>query len=172
MGKAGKWIRNFLLGKREQKYKKNDSSFSAEHHHPSTQPGSPRVKKRWSFGRAAGKRTSHKFSKSLDSIETTKLPIQATAENDDVENVAATKIQAVFRSYLVQTSILISNNLNIVLVCGDCPDGQEPMERQFQGLSGRSVYPVWTEAPGSAYLGMSERCNDVSRHAGRQATES
>ncbi|XP_062143812.1 protein IQ-DOMAIN 19-like [Alnus glutinosa] len=105
MGKAGKWIRNFLLGKREQKYKKNDSSFSAEHHHPSTKPGSPRVKKRWSFGRAAGKRASHKFSKSLDSIETTKLPIQATAENDDVENVAATKIQAVFRSYLARKAL-------------------------------------------------------------------
>ena len=108
MGKAGRWIRYFLLGKREQKYKKNESSFSAEHHHPSIKPGSPRVKKRWSFERAAGKRASHKFSKSLDSIDTIKLPLQANAENVDVENAAATRIQAVFRSYLVQTSILDS----------------------------------------------------------------
>ncbi|XP_059436056.1 protein IQ-DOMAIN 19-like [Corylus avellana] len=108
MGKAGKWIRNFLLGKREQKYKKNESSsFSAEHHHhnPSIKPGSPRMKKRWSFGRAAGKRASHKFSKSLDSIDTTKLPLQATAENVDVENAAATRIQAVFRSYLARKAL-------------------------------------------------------------------
>lgn len=119
MGKAGKWIRNFLLGKKEQKYKKNiESSLSAELHPTCTKPGSPRVKKRWSFGRAAGKRASHKFSKSLDSIDTAKLPLQASAENfDDVENAAATKIQSVFRSYLVQLhhlnfSHFNSNNLN------------------------------------------------------------
>jgi hypothetical protein len=106
MGKAGKWIRNFLLGKREQKYKKNESSFS----------GSPRVNKRWSFGRAAWKRASHKLSKSLDLIDTTKLPLQATAENVDVENAAATRIQAVFRSYLVQTSILDSFHILILTI--------------------------------------------------------
>lgn len=116
MGKASKWIRNFLVGKREQKYKKIDATFSAEYVHNKTdcQPGTPKTRRRWSFGRATGKKATHK-SKSFDSFDTTKLPVQASAENKvlqnhavliaDVEYAAATKIQAVFRSYLVSTFI-------------------------------------------------------------------
>ncbi|XP_041017902.1 protein IQ-DOMAIN 14-like, partial [Juglans microcarpa x Juglans regia] len=117
MGRASKWIRNFLVGKREQKYKKIDASFPAEYAHNKTecQPGIPKTRRRWSFGRASGKKTSHKYSKSFDSFDTTKLPVQTGAENEvlqnhavliaDVEYAAATKIQAVFRSYLARKAL-------------------------------------------------------------------
>ncbi|KAG7970090.1 hypothetical protein I3843_07G063500 [Carya illinoinensis] len=117
MGKVSKWIRNFLVGKREKKYKKIDATFPAEHVHNKTdcQPGTPRTRRRWSFGTASGKKTSHKYSKSFYSFDTTKLPVQASAENEvlqnhavliaDVEYAAATKIQAVFRSYLARKAL-------------------------------------------------------------------
>lgn len=195
MGKAGRWIRNILVGKRVKKYndetfpieclntksrsqpgtskvkqrwplgkaankeasqkfsisldsidtnklekcKKNDLSFSAEcmATKSTSQPGTPRMKRRWSLGKIAA--NNHKVSKSLDSIDTTKLPMQAMAEDEgrqnhanaesvvqqnwamamavkDAENAAATKIQAVFRSYLVSASthnLYIFNSNNI-----------------------------------------------------------
>ncbi len=195
MGKAGRWIRNILVGKREEKYKndtslpveclsskarsqqgtsrvkqrwplgkeankeashelsnsldsidtnklekckKNEPSFSAESMTTTksrSQPGTPRMKRRWSLGKAAANKAAfHKVSKSLDSIDTTKLPMQAMAEDEvyqdranaefeaqkncavamsvkDAKNAAATKIQAIFRSYLVRPSIY---NLYIV----------------------------------------------------------
>lgn len=195
MGKAGRWIRNILVGKRVKKYndetfpieclntksrsqpgtskvkqrwplgkaankeasqkfsisldsidtnklekcKKNDLSFSAEcmATKSTSQPGTPRMKRRWSLGKVAA--NNHKVSKSLDSIDTTKLPMQAMAEDEgrqnhanaesmvqqnwamamavkDAENAAATKIQAVFRSYLVSASthnLYIFNSNNI-----------------------------------------------------------
>lgn len=121
MGKASKWIRDFLLGKRVEKFRKNDTSLSAEY--PSTktggQPATPKVKRRWSFGKAVGKRASHKFSKSLDTIDTLKLPVPASAEDEfqwnhaaalallpgDVRSAAATRIQAAFRSYLARKAL-------------------------------------------------------------------
>ncbi|KAF3968976.1 hypothetical protein CMV_007189 [Castanea mollissima] len=185
MGKAGRWIRNILVGKRVDKYndetsfpieclntksrsqlgtskvkqrwplgkaankeasqnlsksldsidtnklekcKKNYLSFSAEcmATKSRSQPGTPRMKRRWSLGKVAA--NNHKVSKSLDSIDTTKLPMQAVAEDEarqnhanaesmvqqnwamamavnDAENAAATKIQAVFRSYLARRAL-------------------------------------------------------------------
>lgn len=121
MGKASKWIRNFLIGKKEEKDKKE--ICSAADIIPATQtaiiPATPKVKRRWSFGRSLGRETSHhKFSKSLD--DTITKAIQAalaeskTQQNNharslaivrkhnNIENAAATKIQAIFRSFLVQ----------------------------------------------------------------------
>lgn len=114
MGKASEWIRNFLSGRREEKHKKNATSFSAEY--PSTnktgsQLGTPRVKRRWSFRKAARKQITHRSSMSLDSIDISRLAFQARAEKEiqqnRAENAAATKIQAAYRSFLVQTSILV-----------------------------------------------------------------
>lgn len=120
MGKASKWIRNFLIGKKEDR-KKNDASFSIESQTTKSrsQPGTPKVKRKWSFGKTPGKEATHKFSMSLDSVDPSKLPIQAVAKSESqkshakalaairghFEYVAATKIQSVFRSYLVQTLI-------------------------------------------------------------------
>ncbi|GMY20990.1 protein iq-domain 31 [Fagus crenata] len=192
MGKAGRWIRNILVGKREEKYKndtslpvecltskarsqqgtsrakqrwplgkeankeashelsnsldsidsidsnklekckKNEPSFSAESMTTTksrSQPGTPRMKRRWSLGKAAANKAAFpKVSKSLDSIDTTKLPMQAMAEDEvyqdranaefeaqkncavamsvkDAKNAAATKIQAIFRSYLARRAL-------------------------------------------------------------------
>ena len=120
MGKAGKWIRNFLMGKKEEKYKKIDAICTEN---KSANMDSPKVKRRWSFGRLTGGRTTgkvagRKFSISFDSGDSAKLEIQVLLQtqpprrslpaakakvSEDIEskNLAATKIQAAFRSYLV-----------------------------------------------------------------------
>lgn len=109
------------MGKKEDR-KKSDASLSVENQTTKTgsQPGTPKVKRKWSFGKTSGKELTHKFSKSLDSIDPSKLPIQAVAKSESqqshskalavirahVEYVAAIKIQSVFRSYLVQIDSL------------------------------------------------------------------
>jgi len=119
MGKASKWIRNFLLGKKDEKIKKIDA-FSSEDIKSSNTGSlivSPKVKRRWSFGKLTGGRITskmHKLSRSFDSGESAKLQIQALLETKTSrrlptplprtykdKNKAATKIQAGFRSYLV-----------------------------------------------------------------------
>ncbi|KAH7543228.1 hypothetical protein FEM48_Zijuj02G0162000 [Ziziphus jujuba var. spinosa] len=120
MGKASRWIRNFLIGKKEDR-KKNDASFSVESQTTKSEsvPGTPKVKRKWSFGKASGKEATHKFSKSFDSIDPSKLPIQAVAKSESqkshtkamvairgqIEYAAATKIQSVFRSYLARKAL-------------------------------------------------------------------
>ena len=104
------------MGKKEDR-KKNDASFSGENQTTKmgSLPGTPKVKRKWSFGKTSGKEATHKFSKSLDSIDPSKLPIQAVAKSESkqshskalavsraIEYTSATKIQSVFRSYLVQ----------------------------------------------------------------------
>ncbi|KAK9292833.1 hypothetical protein L1049_020813 [Liquidambar formosana] len=111
MGKASKWIRNFLIGKKEEKDKKV-TLFPADF--PATQtvivPTTPKVKRRWSFGRLVGKETGHKYSKSVDLIDTNTITIlQTMAESEtrtnqamslavarnDAEDAAAIKIQGI-----------------------------------------------------------------------------
>lgn len=118
MGKASKWILNFLIGKQE---KKNEALLNEQCLSSTTKPshlGTPKVKRRWSFGRS-----SHRVLKSVDSIDTTKLPMKPQQNHvvfvsREVENAAATRIQAVFRGHLVQICIqnfYDSHNLNLLL---------------------------------------------------------
>ncbi|KAG6750626.1 hypothetical protein POTOM_045131 [Populus tomentosa] len=69
MGKASRWTINFLLGKKEEKTKKNDVSFHAEKE--TTPAATPAYKRRWSFGKSAKKERVYRGRRSLDSIITT-----------------------------------------------------------------------------------------------------
>ncbi|ONI04820.1 hypothetical protein PRUPE_6G341200 [Prunus persica] len=115
MGKASKWIINFLVGKQEKKINQTNVSISTEHPSTATKPGTPKVKRRWSFGRLAGKEACHRPSKSVDSIDTTILPLPLKAQQNhaltlavvprDVDDAAATRIQAAFRSHLARKAL-------------------------------------------------------------------
>ncbi|KAL2461011.1 IQ-domain 19 [Abeliophyllum distichum] len=128
MGKAGKWIKNFLMGKREEKDKKSaDALVSAQSLGTpmETLPSTPKVKRRWSFKRSSStKPITHKNNRSFDSIMIPRLGLLAY-ENEEIHaerflmarnesrnigiaiqaNVAATRIQAVFRAYLAKRAL-------------------------------------------------------------------
>ncbi|KAL3573651.1 hypothetical protein D5086_024264 [Populus alba] len=122
MGKASRWMINFLLGKKEEKTKKNDVSFHAEKE--TTPTATPPYKRRWSFGKSAKKERVYRGRRSLDSIITTpifrssfalptteaikKVVAQTHAverKGRAVEDAAATRIPAVFRSYLARKAL-------------------------------------------------------------------
>ncbi|KAL0464206.1 UNVERIFIED_CONTAM: hypothetical protein Slati_0308200 [Sesamum latifolium] len=117
MGKASKWIRNFLMGKREDRGNKTGPSLPP----PTTTLAvisplnTPKARRRWSFKRSTSTKavTAHQSSRSLDSIL---APKQALLEyQTDQQNyarhrslsahAAATKIQAVYRSYLAKKAL-------------------------------------------------------------------
>lgn len=119
MGKASKWLRKFLLGKKEDKCEKHGNVLSIDYrtnNGTGIPPQPAKVKRRWSFGRSSSPRQiSHRSSRSVDSIEAAHFAMQAKMEYQilkgritalstmprDVKSAAATKIQAAFRSYLV-----------------------------------------------------------------------
>lgn len=125
MGKASKWIRNLLLGKKEENFKQIDT-FCPENKAANTVNSSSSsssnkmvVKRRWSFrkltsGRSTGKVVAHKISKSFDSDDSPKLQIQGLFYTQsprfrptaaEFVKKAATKIQASFRSYLARRAL-------------------------------------------------------------------
>ncbi|KAK2637783.1 hypothetical protein Ddye_025578 [Dipteronia dyeriana] len=152
MEKASKWLMNFLLGKKEERTKKKDVAFLEENvvaNSAAIVPLSPKIRRRWSFGRSSSKEKTHKCCKSLDSITINPVVVGAIAVLDKqqqqqqskalfsvaavktsavervvappkleideasrrgvicrvVQDLAATKIQAVFRSYLARKAL-------------------------------------------------------------------
>lgn len=125
MGKASRWIRNFLMGKRERD-NKDDGLVSAVSlgTSPAVVPSSSKVKRRWSFKRSSSTDSmTHSSIRSFDSVLTAQLKAQASllefeilqnhakaflaAKTAAVEVEAAIRIQAAFRSYLVSFSVMI-----------------------------------------------------------------
>ncbi|TQD92975.1 hypothetical protein C1H46_021455 [Malus baccata] len=116
MGKASRWIINFLVGKQEKKINdvpktnvSNEFALTFSARAAVKQLGTPKVKRRWSFGMLAGKEVSRMVTKSVDSIDITKLSLKAQKNRAvtprDVENAAATRIQAAFRSHLARKAL-------------------------------------------------------------------
>ena len=107
MGKASKWIRNLLIGKKEEKYKQIGGGGTE------SESQSPKVKRRWSFGKKSKKvTTEQRLSASFDISDSAKLQIRAILQSlplpyCHVQNAAATKIQAAFRAYLVTINSFI-----------------------------------------------------------------
>lgn len=125
MGKTSKWIRNFLTGKKEgskEKINQGECGFT------STIPGTPKEKRRWSFRRSSAtgpppacafipKDSSppppppppppqQPFVVAITNSEDEKPKNASALASEfpvDVEEVAAVKIQACFRSHLVKT---------------------------------------------------------------------
>lgn len=149
MGKAGKWIRNFLTGKKAKDkggdISNDDSSLSIEilHTPVPVPPNTPKEKSRWSFRRSG---SGNKDANSMDSmaiipsfkthpilqsqkykkqhstrnvtlttgtnVAVTNTPASAVGINSAsrrrssaLQDVAATMIQAVFRSYLARRAL-------------------------------------------------------------------
>ncbi|XP_022858355.1 protein IQ-DOMAIN 31-like [Olea europaea var. sylvestris] len=128
MGKASKWIRNILMGKREEKDKKfADALVSTQSLGTPMEilPSTPKVKRRWSFKRSSStKPITHKNNRSFDSIMNPKLEFLAYENEEDQvgrvlmardesrnigmdiqANIAATRVQAVFRAYLARKAL-------------------------------------------------------------------
>ncbi|XWS58325.1 hypothetical protein CRYUN_Cryun08bG0024200 [Craigia yunnanensis] len=141
MGKASRWLVNFLLGREEDKGKRKNISISFEEGSvmttPCATPSATPFKRRWSFGKLARKERAHKNSRSLDSMTATPLVKQAVLNLENrqdntrvlamamtsatkrrtkatyaasliskaVEDAAATRIQAAFRSYLAKKAL-------------------------------------------------------------------
>ncbi|KAE8670333.1 sulfate transporter 3.1-like [Hibiscus syriacus] len=115
MGKAGKWLRSLLTGKKVKEKVKgkctNDQNCSVVPENPSTTPVliqpplPPKEKHRWSFRRSSG---------SIEQVATTPPPtaevvIRLTDDTNEkaaaVEDAAAKIIQSVFRSYLARKAL-------------------------------------------------------------------
>lgn len=98
MGKTGRWLRNILTGKKEKKAKEREKE------QPPT-PTTPKEKRRWSFRRSSAP------PKPPD-IHIQNEPKKHVLPAPAPHHKAATKIQAVFRTYLVR---LISDQTNCSL---------------------------------------------------------
>ncbi|XP_022719732.1 protein IQ-DOMAIN 14-like [Durio zibethinus] len=141
MGKASRWLVNFLLGRKEDKGRRKNISTSFEEGSvmttPCATPSATPFKRRWSFGKLVSKGKAHKSSRSLDSMTATPLVKQAVLDLENrhdntrvlamtmasatkrktkatyaaslvskaVEDAAATRIQAAFRSYLARKAL-------------------------------------------------------------------
>ncbi|XP_071933196.1 protein IQ-DOMAIN 19-like [Coffea arabica] len=111
MGKAGKWIRNFLLGKREEKdkHKKRVNSVATE----VSNLGSPtailsvtKEKRRWSFKKSTTTEKDTRRNLSFDSISTPHLGKQALEEHE-IEQIR-------FKAILVATSKQVNGTMPVV----------------------------------------------------------
>lgn len=131
MGKTTKWIKNLLAGKKDRT---TNQPPIATHDNPptpiSTQPTTPKEKRRWSFRRSSASPTTTTTPNSTDIVSTTPPSLQPenseqkyyaptmpapqgeatavihlTTTTIDQETTAAIKIQSVFRSYLARKAL-------------------------------------------------------------------
>ncbi|XP_073135348.1 protein IQ-DOMAIN 19-like [Henckelia pumila] len=94
MGKTGKWLRNFLTGKKDGMI--NTKNFNFNELHPSTpltipQPTTPREKRRWSFRRSSATAPGRHDSNSLENIAFTP-PHHHHLEDDAKKHVLAVAV--------------------------------------------------------------------------------
>ncbi|KAK4493091.1 hypothetical protein RD792_018067 [Penstemon davidsonii] len=94
MGKTGKWLRNFLTGKKDHKEK--DQSKINPISIP--QPTTPKEKRRWSFRRSS-------TTLPLAAVAVIQLTADAAERTIAYEEAAAIKIQSVFRGYLARIAL-------------------------------------------------------------------
>lgn len=101
MGKTGKWIRNFLTGKKDkerdrEKDKEKLNSIAIEN--PSTPilipPTTPKEKRRWSFRRSSATSAGHKDSISMDTIATTPPAGQTILDSENEQKKHAMAVAA------------------------------------------------------------------------------
>ncbi|CAA7044433.1 unnamed protein product [Microthlaspi erraticum] len=124
MGKTSKWIRNFLTGKKERSKEKITQS---ECGFTSTIPGTPKEKRRWSFRRSSATgpppacafipkdssqppppQPPQPFVVAIAVIEDEQTKNASALDSEfavDVEEAAAVKIQACFRSHLARKAL-------------------------------------------------------------------
>lgn len=130
MGKTSKWIRNFLTGKKERTKEK---IIQSECGFTSTTPSTPKEKRRWSFRRSSATAPPACASTLKDSSPPPQpppppppppQPFAVDSEDEQSKNVsavevavavedfAAVKIQACFRSHLVK----LRNKLELIKI--------------------------------------------------------
>ncbi|XP_057771612.1 protein IQ-DOMAIN 19 [Salvia miltiorrhiza] len=126
MGKTGRWLRNFLSGKKEkerERVKERESDqIPATDHRPTTPISTPKEKRRWSFRRSsAAAPPKHDPSPAdpvsdihvetdpkkpaLPSATVAAAVMQLPDDAAEEEAAAAAKIQAVFRGYLARKAL-------------------------------------------------------------------
>lgn len=91
MGKTGKWLRNFLTGKKEKEKEKeksaNNQNFSNGTENPTTPVSTtPKEKKRWSFRRSSATATPTTASKELNFVESNVTASQAVQTATDIQD--------------------------------------------------------------------------------------
>ncbi|CAI0465801.1 unnamed protein product [Linum tenue] len=120
MGKTGKWLKNFLTGKKEKEKEKEkegeNSTASVENpaatpiSHP---PTTPKEKRRWSFRRTSATATANSVEPPSVPAAPATPPARLGSENEQkkhamaiaIEQAAAVMIQSVFRSYLATKAL-------------------------------------------------------------------
>ncbi|XP_076898279.1 protein IQ-DOMAIN 19-like [Bidens hawaiensis] len=120
MGKTSKWIKNLLTGKKVKTTSQPPITTQDHPSYPVTAHATPpKEKRRWSFRRpsATATTTTNPYSMDITSTQKNHAPpmvapyvdtsarMPLTAKVKIPEDVAATKIQSVFRSYLARKAL-------------------------------------------------------------------
>ncbi|XP_061361300.1 protein IQ-DOMAIN 19-like [Gastrolobium bilobum] len=126
MGKTGKWLRNFLTGKKDKEKEKEKCATNLSLLNGTDNPTTPisatqKEKRRWSFRRSSASATASKELNFAEPSVTASVTVQTAtdAENDkrkhamtvfnvtttSIEEASAIRIQSVFRSYLARKAL-------------------------------------------------------------------